>query len=271
MARRDVTAEIQDLTRLSWSERASSSGTAGTYLKAREGSGTRMTYYKLSRYNGRTIDGCECVNEVVASRLMDVLGIGHVRYRLVHARVVVEGVEHVTWLNASRNFRRSGERKVSLGTYYGLYRHDDESPYDFCARLGWQDEVRKVMLVDYLMANRDRHSSNIEVLVDRRGEARLAPLFDTGLSLFAPFAWDEERVRAFDPLAEVATTNFVGSRSLEKNLGLVGRLGDVTDLTERDRAALLDGLEGALEPYQLDKVWEIVWERWRHYEDVRDR
>lgn len=52
----------------------SSSGIAGMYLKARTGSGSKLFYYKLPRYNGVVIDGYECVNELVASRLMDVLG-----------------------------------------------------------------------------------------------------------------------------------------------------------------------------------------------------
>lgn len=52
----------------------SSSGIAGMYLKARTGSGSKLFYYKLPRYNGMVIDGYECVNELMASRLMDVLG-----------------------------------------------------------------------------------------------------------------------------------------------------------------------------------------------------
>lgn len=52
----------------------SSSGIAGMYLKARTGSGSKLFFYKLPRYNGVVIDGYECVNELMASRLMDVLG-----------------------------------------------------------------------------------------------------------------------------------------------------------------------------------------------------
>ena len=86
MASRDIVRAIQDLTGLDWNERASSSGTAGTYLKARTGSGSRLIYYKLPRYNGVVIDGYECVNELLASRLMDALGIEHLAYRLIHAK-----------------------------------------------------------------------------------------------------------------------------------------------------------------------------------------
>ena len=112
MASRDIVRAIQDLTGLDWNERASSSGTAGTYLKARTGSGSRLIYYKLPRYNGVVIDGYECVNELLASRLMDALGIEHLAYRLIHAKVLIDGAEYETWLYSSRKFRKVGERKL---------------------------------------------------------------------------------------------------------------------------------------------------------------
>ena len=88
----DVVWDVKDLTRLIWSERASSSsGTAGTYLKSCEGSGPDMTYCKLSRFNGLEIDGHECVN----------------------ARVEIDGKEHVTWLNSSPSFRKPEERRLA--------------------------------------------------------------------------------------------------------------------------------------------------------------
>lgn len=127
-----------------------------------------------------------------------------------------------------------------------------------------------MMLVDYLVANRDRHSSNIEVLVARDGSRRLAPVFDTGFSLLAPLAGDEERIRAFDPLSDVATTNFIGSRSLEKNLSLVGRVSLARDLEGADCERILSGLGRVLPPYHLEKIWEIVWGRWKRYEKIRD-
>ena len=261
----DVVKSLQDYRGISWSERANTSGTAGTYLKARVGEGSRARYLKLSRYNGVLIDGSECVNELVASRLMELLGVAHVGYRLIHALVTVNGAEHETWLNSSRNFRAPGEQKMGLGNYYELHGEKDESPLMFCERMGWHEQVAQMMLVDYLVANRDRHGSNIEVLIDREGRARLAPIFDNGLSLVAPYGDDEERIASFDPLTPVATTNFLGSRSLEENVRSVAPVGVARPLAEGDREALLAGLEAAASPVLLDKIWEIVWRRWCWY------
>jgi len=269
MPRGDITRTIQDMTGISWSERASSSGTAGTYLKARTGTGRRMTYYKLSRYNGISIDGHECVNEIIASRLMRLLGIPHLEYRLIRGRVLIDDTEHETWLNASRNFRKTGERKLGLGAFWELYRQEGEQPYEFCCRMGWTDQIHQMMVVDYLLANRDRHSSNVEVLVARDGSRRLAPIFDTGFSLLAPYADNEERAMEFDPLAPVATTNFVGSRSLEENLKLARGATLGGDLAKDGRDVLLAGLDAALPNSYLEKIWDIIWERWQHYAVLR--
>lgn len=267
---RDLVKQIQDLTNISWNERTNSSGTAGTYLKARTGQGSRALYYKLSRFNGLEIDGHECVNELIASRLMQSLGINHLHYRLIRARVAIDGQEFTTWLNSSHNFRKRGERKLSFGTFYNLYKNDNETPYEFCIRHGWQDQVHQMMLVDYLMANRDRHSSNIEVLVDNSGVTRLAPIFDTGLSLVAPYANNLDALSAFEPLKPVATTNFIGSRSLEKNLTYALSAPLAAKLSEDDRSILFKGLDDALSETHLNKIWEIIWQRWSHYENLRN-
>ena len=269
MASRDIVRALQDLTDLDWNERASSSGTAGTYLKACTGSGSRLLYYKLPRYNGVVIDGYECVNELVASRLMDALGVNHLAYRLIHAKVLIDGIEYETWLNSSRNFRKVGERKLSLGAFFDLYKNSGESPFELCRRFGWQEDLARMMLVDYLVANRDRHASNIEVLAAPDGSFRIAPVFDTGFSLLAPLAADLERIAVFDPLADVATTNFVGSRSLEENLRTIAPVEGIQDLDEVRIAELFDGLEGILPDAVLSKMREIIQRRWERYEEIR--
>lgn len=267
---RDLVKQIQDLTDISWNERTNSSGTTGTYLKARTGQGTRALYYKLSRFNGLEIDGHECVNELIASRLMRVLGIDHVPYRLIHARVVIDEQEFTTWLNSSHNFRQRGERKLGFGTFYNLYKNGGETPYEFCVRYGWQDQIHQMMLVDYLMANRDRHSSNVEVLVNNAGDAHLAPIFDTGLSLVAPYSNNLEAISAFDALKPVATTNFIGSRSLEENLRFTLSTPLTAKLGEDDKGVLLKGLNDVLSETHLGKIWEIIWQRWNYYENLRN-
>lgn len=267
----DIVKRQQDLRRLSWTQAAFTSGTGGMLLKSREQTGSTLWYYKLSSYDSyRGVYGHECVNELVASRLLDILGIEHVRYALVNALVSVDGDELPTWLCRSPSFRRTGERKVSLDTFFDLHRKGRESPLDLCRRYGWDEHVRQVALLDYLIANRDRHGANMEVLQSRNGVLRLAPLFDNGLSLVFSCYDDEERVRAFEPLADIQANNYLGSRSLEENLKIIGLPSACGQLHPQDRAKLLAGLEDVLPQAHLDKIWDIVWERWCHVADIRN-
>lgn len=58
---------------------------------------------------------------LVAARLMRLLEINHLEYRLIHARILVDGQEREVWLNSSKNFRKAKERKLSLSAYVSLF------------------------------------------------------------------------------------------------------------------------------------------------------
>ena len=128
-----------------------------------------------------------------------------------------------------------------------------------------------MMLVDYLIANRDRHGANIEVIREAGGGVRLAPLFDNGLSFVFSCYGDERRVERFDPLEDVAANNYLGTRSLEENLRFVPADLALRPLEPRHRDLLFAGLEGVLPPAHQSKMWDIVWERWCRHEALRDR
>lgn len=266
----DVIHKMQDLRHLVWSETGQTSASGGTFLKARTGVGANATYYKLSCYDSyRGVYGHECVNEVVASRLMKLLSIDHVRYALVHACVQVDGVEYVTWLARSKSFRKTREAKMAFDTFFDLMHEKGESQLDFCARFGWLENVQRMMLVDYLIANRDRHGANIEVLRSRDGSLRLAPLFDNGVSFVFSCYADEACAAAFEPLKDVRANNFIGTRSLEENLSFVPVSVNVDALCKADRDVLLAGLEDVLPAAHLDAIWGIVWQRWQHWIQVK--
>ena len=101
--------DVQDLTYLSWSKIRNSSGTAGSFLKAQEITLQGKRYYKLSDYNAvQGVTGHECVNEIIADRLLSILDIPHLEYQLIHADIIVDQKPIRTWLCASYNFRQRG-------------------------------------------------------------------------------------------------------------------------------------------------------------------
>lgn len=262
----------QDLTYLSWSKIRNSSGTAGSFLKSQEGDGSDRIYYKLSDYDSyHGVTGHESVNEIIADRLLTILDIPHLSYQLIHADIIVDNKPIRTWLCASRNFRKRGEKKDALDSYYDSSKLPDESPLDFCIRNGWSEYIWQMLLVDYLILNRDRHGANIEVLINRYHKSvRLAPLFDHGVSLFSRIP-DDTALAKEDVMADKPVQCFVGSRSAWENLRLIppGQFPRVRPLQESDRRTLLEGLDDAISPCRLDRSWEMIWRRWKEYENLR--
>ena len=262
--------ETQDLTWLTWSKVRNFSGTAGSFLKSYSDIGGRKRYYKLSNFDAiRGVIGHECVNEIIADRLLTLLGIEHLSYQLIHADIQIDGTRHTTWLCASEDFKQRGESKMALDAYYQAERHPGEKPLDFCLRQGWGEYIWKMLIVDYLILNRDRHGANIEVLRNpKKKTLRLAPLFDHGLSLIFSCT-TPEAVEKVQPLQDKPIQCFVGSHSSLQNLQLIPKeqLPQLLPLRETDRAVLLEDLDPVLGRVWQDKIWDMIWGRWLAFED----
>lgn len=271
MALNQIIHELQDMTHLNWAKTLNSSGAAGSFLKAYEDGVNGKTYFKLSNYDAwKGIIGHECINEIIVDRLLSILGISHLPYQLIHAKILIDQKEYETWLCASKDFKQRGESKIALDAYYQAESLPNESPMDFCIRNGWESTVYEMLVVDYLILNRDRHGANMEVLRNQRKKTiRLAPLFDHGLSLLSRCENTEAMLRE-DVMADKPVQCFVGSRSSWENLQLIprDRRPPLHPLTENDRAILLEGLSEALDQQWLDRIWEMIWKRWQAYEDL---
>ena len=260
--------EKQDLTYLKWAHIRYSGGTTGTFLKSESDIDGVKKYYKLSNYNSANgVVGHECVNELIVDRLLTVMGIEHLSYELVNADIVIDGKKHSTYLCVSEDFRKRGESKIALESYYRMNALKGESHYDFCVRNGWKDYIETMMLVDFLILNRDRHGANIEII--RNSEAHtvgIAPLFDHGLSLMYSCSTDAE-ADAFDILEDKKCPNYIGSCSCRENLELVKSRKDFK-LKVDDKAVIFDGLEDILSKVFIDKIWKMIYERYQIYENL---
>ena len=268
---RQIIRELTDLTYLNWSRIRNSSGTAGSFLKAYSELGGEKVYYKLSDYDGlHGVIGHESVNELIADRLLTILGIEHLHYQLIHAVVAIDGRQLETWVCASENFRRREEDKQALDVHYESEKLAEESPLDFCRRMGWEEYIYQMLVIDYLILNRDRHGANIEVLRDKKRKTmRLAPLFDHGVSLLCRCE-TEEAMERFDTEADLPVQSFVGSKSAKENLKLIpyDRRPELNPLRESDREVLMQGLDEVIPKILQDKIWEMIWKRWNAYEAI---
>ena len=265
-----VYREKQDLTYLSWTKIRNSSGTAGSFLKAYTELDNEKIYYKLSNYDSfKGIVGHECVNEIIVDRLLSILGIEHLEYELIYADVMVNDKIHTTYVCGSKDFKKRGETKVALDAFYQAEHIEKETPLEFCVRNGWETYIYEMLVVDFLILNRDRHGANIEVLRDSKNKRyRLAPLFDHGLSLMVQCT-DEKEISQIDVMEDKKVQCFVGTNSSLENLSLIplGKFPKLQPLKDEDRAFLFQDLEGVISQGLLDKIWEMLSRRWKYYED----
>ena len=262
--------EKQDLTYLSWSVYRNSSGTTGSFLKSYSELGGKKVYYKLSNFDKvQGVIGHECVNELIVDRLLTILGISHLPYQLIHADIMLEGEIQDVYLCASEDFKEKGESKIALDAYKEREAEPKESALDFCVRMGWETYIYQMIVVDYLILNRDRHGANIEVLRNSRKKTlHLAPLFDHGLS-FLCRCMNDSQVESFEVMEDKLCNNFIGSRSTWENLKLIpaDKMPALNPLCESDREIIMEGLDGIISRALQDKIWEMIWKRWCAYED----
>lgn len=266
-----VIKEKQDLTYLKWSHVRSSSGTAGTFLKSQSTISGEKIYYKLSNFDSaKGVIGHECVNEVIVDRLLTILGVEHLSYGLINAEIEIEGRNYSTYLCASKDFKEKGESKIALDDFYRMNAKKAESHYDFCVEQGWQEYIDRMIAVDFLILNRDRHGANIEVLRNSlKKTLRIAPLFDHGLSLLYSCITDAE-VEKFDTMADLRCQNFIGSYSCLENLSFINDKSKVFSgklkITDRDK--IFEGLDGVVSEKLADKIWQMIYERYCYYENL---
>ncbi len=266
----ELIKEIQDLTYLSFDRIRNSSGTAGSFLKAYSTINGHKVYYKLSCYDSvNGITGHENINELIADRLLDIFGYDHLHYRLIHANVLVNDKEITTYVCASDDFKRTSEDKIAFDEYYEIYRNSKESRIEFAIRNGFAEEIYRMFVLDFIILNRDRHGANVEVLRDcKTHKIRLAPMFDHGMSLFAPCR-DMEEISRFDVMEDKKVNSYFGSNSSYGNLKLIpsDKMPAVPEFSSGYRMFLFDGLSDVIDSKLEDKIWEMIEKRWRYYED----
>lgn len=269
----DIIHEIQDMRYLKWTRTRNSSGTAGSFLKSYDNTGKRKMYYKLSDYDSRKgIVGHECVNEIIAQRLLDILGIEHLEYTLIHGLIKVDDIEYTTYMCRSYDFKEPGESKIPLEDYYDMEKNVNESPLEFCKRMNWDDYIYSMIVVDFLISNRDRHGANIEVLFNRKKKKiRPAPLFDHGLS-FVCRCHDKKALSEFDVMQDVRIQSFIGGNSAYDNLEIVpgSFLKSLRGPDASSRSLVMEELDDVIAVEYLDKIWEMISERWKYIENIRN-
>lgn len=266
-----IITEKQNLQYLTWDKIRNSSGTAGSFLKSYEQIGKRKLYYKLSDYDSvNGIIGHENVNEIIVDRLLNILNIEHLHYKLILADIFLDGQTQTTYVCASENFRAVDETKIALDAYYQAEKEDQETPLQFCIRNGWGKYIWDMLVVDFIILNRDRHGANIEVLRNTKNKAiRLAPLFDHGISLLFYCKDNFSDLDKIDVLEDKQVQCFVGSRSAYQNLKLIppAELPQISPLSQNNLGYIFSDIDKILPPNAIKKIAEMLTKRVDYYVD----
>jgi hypothetical protein len=181
---------------------------------------------------------------------------------------VIDGKECETYVYISKSFKPAKASRESFDKYYENHRIDNsESPLDFCKRLGWTDELYKMFIFDYLIINRDRHGANLEVF--KNGDLFLSPLFDNGMSFVFLYTEPDSDLDTFDNLADLPVNNFIGTRSLPKNLDFIDTRVEFNNLPADLEQQLFTGLDGVLPERYFKKMLTIIEERWENAKKFR--
>ena len=66
--------------------------------------------------------------------------------------------------------------------------------------------------------------------------------------------------------------NFIGSYSCYENLSLIKGKGNVfkNKLMESDKNIIFQGIENILSEIYIDKIWNMIYERYKVYENLSD-
>ena len=184
-------------------------------------------------------------NEVIASKIMNRLGIDHVPYS-------------ITWINdepysVCEDFVTKDTELISAWRVLQLRtKANHESEYlhyvNICRELGIDivSSLDKMMVLDYIIANEDRHFNNFGLLRDANTLEWIgaAPIFDSGTSLW------------YDRLTSRIPINGVNCKPFKKTHGEQLKLVSSLEWFE---ASKLDGIEDEiLEVFSDDKAAQYI-------------
>lgn len=252
-----------DLTGLEFTLSMDGSGSAGSFFKAIDNG----WYYKLSYPISSDRFCYESVNEVIASRLCSLCGFPSADYELVYAKIKLLQNEYLVYLCKSKNYKRANENRITLETYCTLNDIDHNDIVNLSSKPFFND-LLNMILIDYLINNRDRHGANIELLLSENGE-RLSPIYDCGSSLLAPLQYNKERIEFYNVLSDGPVNNYLISIVWEdvlNTLKLYGVKVPIIDLGQLQYSDLYCAFGS--DSYILDKEITMIKERYNHAKEI---
>ena len=260
----DLAYPLVDMTHLTWKPNLSGESTGGSFYKATEIVNKIRRFYKLSQRIGTELVGHESINEVIVSRLLDILEIPHVEYRLINGRILLDNKEYTTQFTVSDDFLQPNEMELHLDQLYG----NIEMSLPKLIADGYEQQIAQMFLVDFLIINRDRHAHNISFAFNQvTKRTRLIPWFDHGFCFAAHLLNDWDSMAHFNVMRNNPVNNAIGSQYLFDNLELIQNPVRVKPLRDAHAEILIKDLGTFVPDVMLKKCLEAIYKRYEYAKD----
>jgi hypothetical protein len=212
----------------------------------------------------------EPFNECVASTLMERLGVDHVPYKLVSSKgkyysscecMVTVDTEFLTAHYVYNYF----EDNTTLNKY--------ERFANACERMGIpnvKDDLDKMIGIDYIIANIDRHHGNFGIIRDANTLQwlKIAPLFDSGRSLWC------DKTNISNIIADRKTDSRAFMNTNEDQIGLI-KSRDWFDIKKLDGTLELCGRifnkNKDMEKERIEKICSCIEIRTHTFNDIMEK
>ena len=212
-------------------------------------------------------------SELISVSLGLFLGFAVLDCEIFKAHVVHNHREYITFVQKTADFLRPGMTKTSFERLYVLERLDGESRLDFLRRQGFSDRADEMLFFDYVIYNRDRHCNNLEFI--KNDELLLSPLFDNGVSFFAPCADRRVEIENFNVISNNITNGDFGTRYLEDNLeyirnteSIFSRLECVDEGALREKLFLVFDDDEDFPAWHRNRCMELILQRVRRAREI---
>lgn len=130
-------------------------------------------------------------NEKLASEICRRLGINAVNYEILESKLMGDGkfgdcYNEKCLFAVSKNFCDENHLFVTAHNYRNnfLRMREKEFVQDILLSNKFKQDIGKMVVLDFLISNEDRHYNNFGFLIDDTGNVELAPIYDNGNSMF---------------------------------------------------------------------------------------
>lgn len=234
----------------------------GTLYKTIYNINNKDYYIKLSDYTeGIGITGFESIYEVIAYRLADKLGISCADQELLDSYVTLKEEVIRTYACISASFLNEGESRLTVKDFYSNMKQDSEEIIELIKRFNFQEFIYKMFLFDYIILNMDRHGANVEIIKDKFGQYKPAPLFDNGMS-FLYLCINEKEIESFDIMNNSTVNNYIGHSNTLDNLELIDQDIYINELRDSDMVTIFQDLGNILSKTHIDNIWNMIMKRY---------